>query len=84
MSSIKIGRKPVRSYILPVMAELMKNGSATIEARGMLIYRAVDVAEIVKRTNDVSSDVSIGSVELESDGKKRRISTISITLTTEE
>ena len=78
---IFIGKKPIMSYVMPAMSRLAQNGSVTLRARGSLVSRAVDVAEIIKRLANCSvMDVKIGTEKLGETGSLRNVSTISITL----
>ena len=82
---IFIGRKPVMSYVLAVVTQF-NNGAKEVclKARGNIISRAVDVAEIVRCrfiTNVKAKDVRIGTEEMKcDDGSVSKVSAIEITL----
>src|SRR4029077_17684182 len=46
---IFVGKKPVMSYAMSAMVQLAQSGDIVLKARGMVISRAVDVAEIVTK-----------------------------------
>jgi DNA-binding protein len=85
---IFIGNKPIMSYVLATVAEF--NGKSTdtvaIKARGQLIYKAVDVAEIVRGrflTQTQLKDIKIGTENVTNrNGKAQNVSIIEIYLTT--
>ena len=87
-NTVYIGKKGVMGYVLAVVTQF-NNGtkSVTLKARGKLISRAVDVAEIVKNrfiTDIKVSDIKIMTEELTSeDGSNSKVSAIEITLTKE-
>src|SRR3989338_4560310 len=82
---IYIGKKSVMSYVLAVVTQF-NNGmkEVYVKARGKVISRAVDVAEIVR--NRFLSDVKVDGIvikteELDSeDGTKTKVSAIEIKL----
>lgn len=81
---ILVGNKPVMNYVLAAMTQI-HNGmkEIRIKARGKAISKAVDVAEITKRS--FISDAEIGKVEigtevLDTEKGKLNVSTISIPL----
>ncbi len=79
-----IGKKPAKSYAAAAMYKMGSESSIIIKARGKAISKAVDVAEIIlnKLGNGKYElgSISIGTVEVESEGQKRSISTIEIVL----
>ena len=83
---VYIGKKSVMNYVLAVITQF-NNGAAevAIKARGKVISRAVDVAEIVR--NRFMPDAKIKSIiikteELTSeDGSMAKVSAMEITLT---
>lgn len=83
---IYVGKKPAMVYVLAVITQF-NNGAktVTVKARGKMISKAVDVAQIVmhKFTKDVKpSDIKIMTEELASeDGSTSRVSAIEIHLT---
>ena len=82
---VYVGKKATMNYVLAVVTQF-NNGanSVTVKARGKMISRAVDVAEIVRNRfiQDIgSTSISIGSEELTNeDGSKSKVSTIQIAL----
>lgn len=82
---VYVGKKGVMGYVLAVVTQF-NNGAAdvTLKARGKLISRAVDVAEIVKNRfmPDVSDkNIIIKTEELTSeDGSLNKVSAIEIRL----
>lgn len=84
-NTVYVGRKPVMSYVMAVITQF--NGGASevnVKARGKIISRAVDVAEIVR--NKFLTDVKVKSIststeELTSEsGEKTKVSAIEIVL----
>jgi len=82
---VYVGQKNVMSYVLAVVTQF-NNGAkeVRVKARGKLISRAVDVAEIVRNRFmlDVrAKDVKIGTEDVRSsDGGMDKVSSIEITL----
>ncbi len=80
-----VGKKGAMGYVLAVVTQF-NNGATevSIKARGKLISRAVDVAEIVKNRfmPDVKvTDIAISTEELTSeDGSKNKVSAMEIIL----
>jgi DNA-binding protein len=84
-STILVGSKNVMSYVLACVTLFNKGASeVAIRARGRLISRAVDVAEITRNRflNDVTvKDIEIGTTTVQTDkGSDLNVSTIDITL----
>ena len=83
---IFVGNKPLVNYIKSVLIQFNKRNAAEviIKSRGKFISKAVDVAEIVKRTlekkNVKVKDIKIASEHFEADGKTTTISTMDIIL----
>ncbi|MFH1289885.1 MAG: DNA-binding protein [Nanoarchaeota archaeon] len=83
---IFIGSKPLVNYIRGVITQFTKwNASeVTIKSRGKFISKAVDVAEVAKRSLEEKKihikGVNIASESFETDGKKTNISTMDIVL----
>ncbi len=84
-NTIYIGKKGIMSYVLAVVTQF--NGGApevSVKARGKIISRAVDVAEIVRNRfmPEVKiKGIAISTEELTSeDGSKSKVSAIDITL----
>ncbi len=85
-NTVFIGKKNVMSYVLAVVTQFNSGAKeVVIKARGKVISRAVDVAEIVRNrfVNDAKiSNVKITTEELTSeDGSKGNVSAIEISLT---
>jgi DNA-binding protein len=84
-NTIYVGKKGVMGYVLAVVTQF-NNGApeVAVKARGKLISRAVDVAEIVKNRflpNVGVKDIQIKTEELTSeDGSKNNVSAIEIFL----
>lgn len=81
---IYLGKHPVMSYSMSALIQLAQTGEVVLKARGMVIARAVDVAEIVtKRLGDkayVIKNVKIDSELIGYEGDQRNISTMEIVL----
>ncbi|VVC04617.1 DNA/RNA-binding protein Alba [Candidatus Burarchaeum australiense] len=83
---IYIGKKEIMSYVLAVVTQFNNNvPEVCLKARGKLISRAVDVAEIVRNRflpNAKVKHIGIATEELQSmDGRMTKVSSIEITLT---
>ena len=84
-NTIFIGKKPTMGYVLAVVTQF-QGGSplVRIKARGQIISKAVDVAEIVRHkflTETKLGPVSISTQEVENeDGTKSKVSCIEIVL----
>ncbi|MBD3389881.1 DNA-binding protein Alba [Candidatus Micrarchaeota archaeon] len=84
-NTVFVGKKGVMGYVLAVVTQF-NNGapSVLIKARGKLISRAVDVAEIVRNRflpEIKVEDITIKTEELTSeDGSMSKVSAIEITL----
>jgi len=72
------------NYCLAVLTSLKDEGSrVALKARGRAISTAVDVAEVTKSRfieNLIIEKVEIGTEELESEGRMRNVSSITIIL----
>ncbi len=86
---IYIGKKPTMSYVLAVVTQL--NGGQNpviIKARGKVISKAVDVAEVVRNrfVKDLLIDsISIGTQEIEDQNKEKiNVSIIEIAMKNEK
>lgn len=81
---IYIGKKPMMNYVFAVLKAFNENDTdeTVLKARGRAISRAVDVAEIANRTQEVVEvgEVKIGSEKIEDEDWVRTISTIDIKL----
>jgi DNA-binding protein len=82
-NTVYVGKKSTMGYVLAVVTQF-NNGAeeVCIKARGKLISRAVDVAEIVRHRfipNSRVRDILISTEELMSeDGSKNKVSSIEI------
>lgn len=79
-----IGKKGIMSYVLAVVIQF-NNGmnEVIIKARGKVISRAVDTAEVVRQrfVNDVKiMNIEISTEELQGDEGPIKVSAIEITL----
>jgi DNA-binding protein len=85
-NTIFIGSKPLVNYIRAVITQFTKWDApeVTIKSRGKFISKAVDVAEVSKRSLAEKmigiKDVRIASESFESEGKSTNISTMDIVL----
>lgn len=84
-NTVFIGKKNIMGYVLAVVTQFNNGaGKVEIKARGKMISKAVDVAEIVR--NRFMPDTNIANIltkteELMSeDGTKSKVSAIEITL----
>ena len=81
---VYIGSKPVMNYCLAVLTSLKDEGSSVaLKARGRAISTAVDAAEVTRNRfmkNLTVENIEIGTEELESEGRMRNVSTITIVL----
>jgi len=83
---IFIGSKPLVNYIRGVITQFTKweAPEVIIKSRGKFISKAVDVAEVARRSledrNIKIKNINIASESFETDGKKTNISTMDISL----
>lgn len=82
-NTVYVGKKGTMGYVLAVVTQFNNGASeVTIKARGKLISRAVDVAEIVRHRfmpNSKIQDILISTEELTSeDGSRTKVSSIEI------
>lgn len=82
---VYIGKKSAMGYVLAVVTQFNNGADAvSVKARGKLISRAVDVAEIVRHRfmpNASLKSIDITTEELTSeDGSLAKVSAIEITL----
>lgn len=81
---VYVGKKPFMSYAMSALIQLAQSGEIVIKARGMVISRAVDVAEIVtKRLGNNAYEpkqVKIGTERVGEGDDARNVSTIEITI----
>ena len=83
---VYIGKKELMSYVLAVVTQFNNNKAQEVhlKARGKLISRAVDVAEIVR--NRFLPDVKVKNIEISTeelpsvDGRMSKVSSIEIIL----
>jgi len=86
-SVIYVGNKPFMNYVTAVVMQFTSQGAkeVVIKARGRYTARAIDVTEVVRK-KFLAGQVNIKSVKIDSeefstpDGKKKRVSTIEISL----
>ncbi len=83
---IFVGSKPLVNYIRGVITQFNKRDAkeVIIKSRGKFISKAVDVAEVAKRSleekNIKVKSISISSESFEAEGKRTNISTMDIVL----
>ena len=84
-NTVYIGKKGIMSYVLAVVTQFNEGTpEVSIKARGKVISRAVDVAEIVR--NRFMPDVKLKSINISTeeltseDGSKSKVSAIDIIL----
>ena len=83
---IFVGSKPLVNYIRGVITQFNRGDAkeVIIKSRGKFISRAVDVAEVAKRSLESKKihvkNISISSESFETEGKKTNISTMDIVL----
>ncbi len=79
---VYIGKKPVMSYAMSALIQLAQTGEIVIKARGLVISRAVDVAEVVVHRLGGGSyetkDIKIDTERLGEGSEARNVSTIEI------
>ncbi len=85
-NTVFIGKKPTMNYVLAVVTQFNtgSGGDVVIKARGKMISRAVDVAEIVRHRFVLEAkvrDIRITTEKLTSeDGRAANVSSIEIFL----
>jgi len=86
-NTMLIGTKPFMNYVTGVVMQFTTKGAneVVIKARGKFIYRAVDVAEVIRKrflTGQVDvKDIKIDSEEFKNrEGRNVRVSSIEVTL----
>jgi archaea-specific DNA-binding protein len=84
-NTIYIGKKGIMSYVLAVVTQFNEGApEVSIKARGKVISRAVDVAEIVR--NRFMPEVKLKSIKISTeeltseDGSRSKVSAIDILL----
>jgi len=80
-----VGSKPLVNYIRGVITQFNKKEAleVVIKSRGKFISKAVDVAEVARRSlegNVQVKEIKIGSESFETDGKRTNVSTMDISL----
>ena len=85
--TIFVGGKPFMNYVTAVVMQFTTRGAedVVVKSRGKFIYRAVDIAEVVKsrflKDQVEVGNISIGSEEFTNkEGKQVRVSTMDIQL----
>jgi DNA-binding protein len=84
--TIFVGNKPLMNYVIAVVTQFNSDGNdkVIIKARGSLICRAVDTAEIVKNRflkDVIVKDIKIGTENLTNEeGRTSNVSSIEICL----
>lgn len=85
-NSIFIGQKPLKNYINSIRMQIEQemNSHITIKARGKFISKAVDIAELARRNQDLKLEISNILTNTEEytkdDNQKIKVSTIEICL----
>lgn len=84
--TVYIGTKPTMTYVFQVVAQLNSGaGPVVVKARGNVIGKAVDVAEVVRR-RFLEGQVGVGPVTIDTerlvnrDGREANVSSIAIPL----
>ena len=85
-NNIFVGKKPVMSYAMSGLIQLGQTGEIVIKGRGMVISRAVDVAQIITerlgKGKYSTKSIAIDTDFLGEEGNKRNVSTIEIIIGT--
>ena len=85
-NNIFVGKKPVMSYAMSGLIQLGQTGEIVIKGRGMVISRAVDVAQIITerlgKGKYYTKSIAIDTEILGEDDNKRNVSTIEIIIGT--
>ena len=83
---IYVGKKPVMSYAMSGLIQLGQTGEIVIKGRGMVISRAVDVAQIIterlSKGKYSTKCIAIDTEILGEGDEKRNVSTIEIVIGT--
>ena len=84
-NTIFVGKKPTMGYVLAVVTQFQTGAPwVKLKARGQIISKAVDVAEIIRHKfiTDIRADsIHIDTEEVENeDGTKSKVSTMEIML----
>jgi len=83
-----IGKKPIREYVLVVLTELNSEDTreVTIKARGKLMAKAIDIAEIIKNRFSEGQNIVIENMKSETEtlpskeGRSKKVSSLEITM----
>jgi DNA-binding protein len=81
-----VGKKRLMEYVWACITQVKKNQSVTLKARGQLIYRAVEVAELLRNKFEPDLEIDEKAIQIDTyypKGKKSKwggISQIEITL----
>ncbi|MCI4368245.1 MAG: DNA-binding protein Alba [Thermoplasmata archaeon] len=83
---VYIGTKPTMTYVFQVVAQLNSGaGPVLVKARGNVIGKAVDIAEVVRR-RFLPGQVDLGEIRIDTerlvnrDGRETNVSSITIPL----
>tara|TARA_B000000460_G_scaffold219464_1_gene170501 strand:+ start:60 stop:485 length:426 start_codon:yes stop_codon:yes gene_type:complete len=83
---IYVGKKPVMSYAMSGLIQLGHSGEIVVKGRGMVISRAVDVAQIIterlSKGKYSTKSIAIDTEILGEGDEKRNVSTIEIVIGT--
>ncbi|MFQ6076623.1 MAG: DNA-binding protein [Candidatus Bathyarchaeia archaeon] len=78
---VLIGRKPASAYVVAVAVALHRADWVKLKARGRAIGKAVNVAEVAKRTLRARvGEIKIGTEALTTEERTRYVSFIEISL----
>ncbi|RLG18191.1 DNA-binding protein Alba [Nanoarchaeota archaeon] len=83
MAEILIGKKPTMTYVVAVLSRLRGKEDIVIKARGRLISKAIDVAEIVRHrfaTDIQLKEIKIGTETIDTQQGQKNVSFIELTL----
>ena len=76
-----IGRKPASAYVVAVAVAFQRADWVKLKARGRAISKAVDVAEMARRTLRARvGEIKIGTEAMTIEGRTRYVSFIEISL----
>jgi len=83
VAEILIGKKPTMTYVVAVLSRLRGKEDIVIKARGRLISKAIDVAEIVRHrfaTDIQLKEIKIGTETIDTQQGQKNVSFIELTL----
>ena len=83
MAEILIGKKPTMTYVVAVLSRIRGKEDIVIKARGRLISKAIDVAEIVRHrfaTDIQLKEIKIGTETIDTQQGQKNVSFIELTL----